>query len=215
MEVETLFSDSKWRILTELSHKPLSPSELAKRTGTSMANISTQIRLLEALGFVEKQRLSNIAKDKPRKRYSLKKQFAYMILATNLTAGKKLFSLDNDSLFFFNVWLINDQYAPYVLIKLYSQFNLENVNAIGYLGIRGHELEIVVIDDKPESLHYLNEKQITFKDKTYKIKAYVHKPNEFVNGVKHKEEYFTSIIKKVFIVSDKDNVLTKLKKGVE
>ena len=90
MEIETIFSESKWKILTELSQGSLSPSELAKKTGTSLANISTQVRLLEALGFIDKKKLINRAKGEPRKIYSLKKEFAYMILGTKTVMGKKM-----------------------------------------------------------------------------------------------------------------------------
>ena len=79
--------------------------------------------------------------------------------------------------------------------------------------MRGEELEIVIIHEQPSQVHSLNEKHITKNDKTYKIKAHVHTKHDFENGVKNKDEYFTSIIKKVFIIKDKDNFLSKLKKG--
>src|SRR3990172_2029627 len=101
MDIESIFFDSKWSILTELSHAPMSPSELAQKTGTSLANISTQLRLLEALDFIEKERLTNTAKGKPRKLYSLKKEFAYLVLGTRSAIGKKMIKLDSETMPFF------------------------------------------------------------------------------------------------------------------
>ncbi len=215
MEIESIFVNSKWRILTELSHNSLSPTALAKKTGTSIANISTQLRLLEALDFIGKEKLSNVGKGEPRKLYSLKKEFAYLILATKSVIGKKMFKLDEESMMFVSVWMISDSQAPYLLMKLYFNHEalLKDSISIGYLGMRGEELEIVIVHEQPNQVHGLNEKYVTRNDKTYKVKAHVHSMHDFENGVKNKDEYFTSIIKKVFIIKDKDNFLSKLKKG--
>jgi hypothetical protein len=214
MDIGTLFSDSKWRILAELSNGKLSPTELAKKTGTSLANISTQLRLLEALEFVQKEDVANITKGEARKRYSLKKEFGYLILGSHTVMGKKMFNLDDDSLFFFKVWLINDRKAPQVLIKLYTQFEelLRNVDSIGYLGIRGDELEIVLINDSIDDLRFLNDKKLEWQERNYKIKAHLHTYHSFEQGINVQDEYFTSLLKKVFIITDKDQTLSNLKK---
>jgi len=215
MEIETIFSESKWKILTELSQGSLSPSELAKKTGTSLANISTQVRLLEALGFIDKKKLINRAKGEPRKIYSLKKEFAYMILGTKTVMGKKMYNVGEDSLYFFKVHMIQDKKAPQVLSKLYCNHEnvLRNVISIGYLGIRGEELEILVICDEPGKLHFLNNKKIRWHGIEYSVKSHVHKFADFLKGVKEKNEYFTTILKRVFVITDKDHIITELKKG--
>jgi len=215
MEVETIFSESKWKILTELSQGPLSPSELAKKTGTSLANISTQVRLLEALGFIDKKKLTNRAKGEPRKIYSLKKEFAYMILGTKTVMGKKMYNVDEDSLYFFKVHMIHDKKAPQVLSKLYCDHEnvLRKVISIGYLGIRGEELEILVICDDPGKLNFLNNKKIKWHGVEYSVKSHVHKFEDFLKGIKEKNEYFTTILKRVFVITDKDHIITELKKG--
>jgi hypothetical protein len=45
MEIEPLISGSKWSMIALLSEKSQSPTELAAKTGTSLANISQQLRL--------------------------------------------------------------------------------------------------------------------------------------------------------------------------
>jgi len=119
MELESIFTDSKWRIITELSHNSLSPTNLAKKTGTSLPNISTQLKLLEALDFVEKNKLNNVGKGNPRKIYSLKKEFAYVIVGTKNAVGKRMIKLNSDSKFFFSSLLISEQKAGYLLVKLF------------------------------------------------------------------------------------------------
>jgi DNA-binding transcriptional ArsR family regulator len=215
MEIESIFMDSKWRILTELSMASLSPTELAEKIGTSIANVSMQLRLLEALDFVEMERLGNTAKGEPRKQFSLKKEFAYLILGTKSTIGKKMFKLDKESMPFFTIWLINDSIAPYVLLKLFieNEYLIRESIAIGYLGIRGDELEILILSGNPGSIQSINDKQLTRNEKTYKIKAHIHTLEMFQNGINNKEDYYVSMLKKVFIITDRDNLLSNMKKG--
>jgi DNA-binding HxlR family transcriptional regulator len=215
MDIENIFTESRWNILTELSRSSLSPSELARRTGTTIANISTQLRLLEALDFIEREKLSNTAKGEPRKLYSLKKDFSYLILASKAAVGKKLFKIDSELMPFFSVWMINESHAPHLILKFYLEHEakLANAKVLGYLGARGDELELLIIHPDPGSINELNGRHLTRKDKTYKIKVHMHTAEDFAKGIANKEDYFVSILRKVFIVMDKDNVVTKLKKG--
>ncbi len=217
MEIESIFLDSKWQILTELSHTSLSPTELAKKTGTSVANISVQLRLLEALDFIEKEKLSNVARGEPRKLFSLKKEFAYLILGTKSVSGKKMFRLDSENMPFFTLWLINETNIPYVLMKLFldNEYLLKDCLSIGYLGTKAEEIELLIIHQNPQQLYHLNEKRITRNDKAYKIKAHLHTKEAFQQGVNNKEEYFLSVLKKVFILFDKENIVSKPKKGLK
>lgn len=79
MHPETLFTASKWDILTLLADGPKSPLELARLTRTSMANVSQQIRLLEFAGLVSGSRIPNREKEKPRILYALARSQVYII----------------------------------------------------------------------------------------------------------------------------------------
>ena len=68
MELEGLFSGTKWDILRLIAKEPRNPLELARVLGTSIANISQQLRLLEAAGLVRKEKVSNRERGKPVKR---------------------------------------------------------------------------------------------------------------------------------------------------
>ena len=94
MDFETLFTSTKWEILDQLSKKSYSPLELSKILNTSMANISQQLRLLEALNLVKKEKVSNRDKGKPRTLYSLSADYAYIIVFANGIAEKKLVKLN-------------------------------------------------------------------------------------------------------------------------
>jgi len=214
MEIESLLKESKWNILTELSEQPMSPTDLASRTGTTIANISTQLRLLEALDFVEKKSLNNVSKGEPRKIYSLKKEFGYLILGTKQVIGKKMF-VDKNSLLFLKMQMISDNNAPSVFTKFYCDHEslLKHTHSLGYLGIRGDELEVVIICHTPERLYYLNEQRIIWDNKEYKVKAHIHSKEGFKEGIGKKDEYFTILLKRVFTIKDTENFIMNLKKG--
>ena len=89
MDQETLFTGSKWDILKLLEGKEMSPIELAKESGTSMANISQQLRFLEMAGIVKSKRISNRDKGQPRIMYSLTGENSFLIMVTPGFVEKK------------------------------------------------------------------------------------------------------------------------------
>ncbi|MBN2566467.1 helix-turn-helix domain-containing protein [Candidatus Woesearchaeota archaeon] len=105
MDLETLFSASKWGILEHLAKERLSPLELAERLDTSVANISMQLRLLEAYGLVSKERMRNTKKGRPRLVFGIRKPFAYMVAAEEGFAKKSLIELDRHRMVIMRIWL--------------------------------------------------------------------------------------------------------------
>ena len=59
----------------------------------------------------------------------------------------------------------------------------------------------------------LNNKKITSEGKEYGINAHIHSKDAFVNGINNNDTYFKSILHKVFILWDKENFMSNLKKG--
>lgn len=215
MDLETIFTDSKWRILTELSNRPLSPSDLSEKTGTSLPNISTQLKLLEALDFVEKEKLDNFEKGQARKIYSLKKEFAYLVVGTKTVMGKKMFKLNPELKFLFSCLLLNDSFATYVLIKLFLEHEILFKDSIsfGYLGITENTYEILIIDNNISKFSEIKNKEIQRNEKTFPINFHVHKKDDFANGINNNDQYFKSLLKRVNILIDRDNFLSDIKKG--
>jgi len=215
MDLETIFTDSKWRILTELSHKSQSPTELSKRTGTSLPNISTQLKLLEALDFVKKEKLTNFEKGQPRKIYSMKKEFAYIVLGTKTAIGKKLFILNSDSKFFFSTLLLNDPSSIYVLIRLFMEHEelIKSCDVFGYIGLKNNVHEILIIHDDSSKANVLKDKEIIKNGIKSIINPHIHTKESFVNGINNNDPYFKSVLKKVYLLVDKDNFLSNIKKG--
>ena len=93
VEFEQLITDVKWRIITLLSTRRLSPLQLAEVTKTSIANISQQLRLLEAAGLVRKEKVSNRERGKPRTRYFISRDILYVVVLSRALQEKGMVEL--------------------------------------------------------------------------------------------------------------------------
>lgn len=90
MELETLLVGTKWDILELISEKPYSPIEIAENLGTTIANVSQQLRLLQTAGIVSKKRTGTGKPGKPRMLFSLADNFAFIMVMSNGFVKKKL-----------------------------------------------------------------------------------------------------------------------------
>ena len=108
MEQATLFTEQRWKILKRIAREPLSPLQLAQATGTSMANMSQQLRLLEAVGIVKKEKVPNRDRGKPRTLFSLAGDCAFMAILTGEVAEKKLVKLASDQAALLRIVFIED-----------------------------------------------------------------------------------------------------------
>jgi DNA-binding transcriptional regulator GbsR (MarR family) len=93
MDLETLLTGTKWEILVILADKPSSPTELAEKLNTTIANISQQIRLLQTAGLIKKQRTGFGQPGKPRMLFSLSDDYALITVLSKGFAKKKLIQI--------------------------------------------------------------------------------------------------------------------------
>ena len=93
MDLETLLTGTKWEILEILANKPSSPLELAKRLGTTIANVSQQLRLLQTAGLVKRKRTGSGKPGKPRMLFSLSADYAMITVLSKGFAKKKLIKI--------------------------------------------------------------------------------------------------------------------------
>jgi len=104
MDIETLLTGSKWAIIELLAKTPSSPLELAKKLNTTIANISQQLRLLQAAGLIKKQRTSEVKPGKPRMMFSLSDDFCFIIVISKDLTKKKLIRLDTKKKSILDEW---------------------------------------------------------------------------------------------------------------
>ena len=132
MELEGLFTATKWEILKEISIESQSPLQLAAKLNTSIANVSQQLRLLEAAGIVQKTRLRQRDKGKPRVLFSLTRDSCYLVGFMRGFAAKKLLPLNTHKKFILRTWLlVNEELHEELLsFSLHLKDHFDAVRAV-------------------------------------------------------------------------------------
>lgn len=172
MELEGLFTSSKWMILEEISRESQSPLQLAEKLNTSIANISQQLRLLEVAGIVTRKRLPQRARGKPRVIFSINGDLGYLICAADGFAEKKLLNLNEDHIFILRVWFIDDKSLHEELEKLYWRLK-PHLGSVQAVATNGSELFVYVKKDKHDVISKikkdgsaLNKLKLSVEDET-------------------------------------------------
>ena len=162
MELEGLFSGTKWDILTELSKKDLSPLQISKRLNTSIANISQQIRLLEAYGIVSRKKISASGAGKPRTIFSIKDDLILSIGVMKNFARKKLIKADEHHKTILNIWAL-DARLHYCLEKFYWKIEpgLKNIRAFGISSYDENRIKLEFIAKNRKFVERLNNTKIS------------------------------------------------------
>jgi predicted transcriptional regulator len=151
METETLFTTTKWRVLQIIAKKPSAPLEIAKALGTTTANISQQLRLLEAAGLVAKTRVSNSEAGMPRALFSLTRNFAQLNVVTNGLAKKKLISLSPLQAAVSRVWLLEDFSLSTILTAFFSTQEKIWSKHTKLFFYSSNKKEIILLGDGPQT----------------------------------------------------------------
>lgn len=148
MELETMFVEQKWNILRELSYDERSPLQLSETLGTSMANISQQLRLLEAAKLVEKRKIKNRDKGKPRSLFSLTGDFGYLIAASKNFAQKQLVPLRGSRRAIMQIWFVENEELHEPLQQLYWSLYAEIKSIEGIVLVEGERTVSVFVCPK-------------------------------------------------------------------
>jgi DNA-binding transcriptional regulator GbsR (MarR family) len=121
MEIEPMISGSKWQIIELLSERSHSPTEIAGKTRTSLANISQQLRLLEVTGLVKKEKQQSRAKGKPHMLFSLNSDFLYIVSMFSGFSGKKLMPASEHQKAVAKIWSLAKPEIQQNLEKLFLE----------------------------------------------------------------------------------------------
>lgn len=108
MDFETLFAQTRWQILSLLADTPLSPLEIAERLHATISHVSQQLKFLEAMGIVKKEKVSNRDRGKPRMIFSLARDYAHLSLLVKGFSGKKLLSLSDHHKTILRIWFLEN-----------------------------------------------------------------------------------------------------------
>jgi len=94
MDLETLLTGTKWDIIKILAASPSCPLDISKKLNTTIANISQQLRLLQAAGLIEKQKTGFGKPGKPRALFSILGDYAFITIFSKGFAEKHLIKLN-------------------------------------------------------------------------------------------------------------------------
>lgn len=211
MELETSFIDQKWNILKELSRQESSPLLIADLLKTSIANISQQLRLLEAMNLVKKKKISNRDKGKPRTIYSLNDEFSDLIVVMNGFAKKKIINLTEYHKRVIKIWFIGNN----MLHAHFQNFLFEIEGIIRHIDaiIIDSTNEITDINIFSQDVKLVNEKilkkaELTFKEDLKNIVISFYKLDELESFAASRINDFIS--SKLIVLHDKNGIITEV-----
>lgn len=217
MEIESILTNSKWDILKELSKNPKSPIELATQFKTTIANISQQLKILEALGVVSKTKIFNSEKGKPRMQYYIVTDLTYIIKISKNQTVKQSIKKDACSNLTLNTILTVSKKDQFYILKLYfDNFEILSNSSIGYFKTTDKTIELFLITNEIEharkkisNIEYPNSEGIIKK-----IVIWSHNKQEIDEGIKNKDLHFLNLIKESEILLDETSLLQKYKESL-
>jgi hypothetical protein len=167
MDTETLFVATKWNILKLLSGTPLSPLQPSEKRGTTIANISAQLKLLEVANFVKKERTGSAKAGKPRYLFSLTKDYAFITSVANNLAFKELLAVQPHQKTTLAIWTLQKQYHAPLTKFLYLHEELLNKDV--YISTDGSSATMHIISEKKKKKKKTETETVTYNDNTYTI----------------------------------------------
>jgi hypothetical protein len=104
MELDGLFSGSKWQIIELISTEPKTPEEIANSLGTTVANVSQQLKLLEFAGLVKRNKIQDKRIGKPKTMLTTDGGFGYLVFSSKSVCAKTLLQFDDFQKFMCLAW---------------------------------------------------------------------------------------------------------------
>ncbi|MBI4154093.1 winged helix-turn-helix transcriptional regulator [Candidatus Woesearchaeota archaeon] len=207
MDLEPLFVESKWGVLQLLSEGNFSPLELAERLNTSISNISQQLRFLEMAGLVEKEKISNRDKGKPRMLFSLSKDYLYAVTVTRSFTRKKLLALSARQKMLMSIWFLDDPDTQYILEKFFWKLEekVKDLKALA-LDLSAKGLRVLVVVSSVDAKEKSGIMRV--------VNSHISKDVEY--SFFNEEEFakkFASVKEKLYSLYDPQDVLLRLQKG--
>ncbi|MBN1377545.1 winged helix-turn-helix transcriptional regulator [Candidatus Woesearchaeota archaeon] len=218
MELNSWFTPARWKLIEKITEKPLSPTELAQITKSSVANITYQLKILEAYGIVKGETLHTNKSGKPRTIYSLKNKSVYLLIMKEGFSASKILSLSGIRELIFTVFFFDEISKQYLVLKFFlDNYELfDKCDAVALIKDKSDaDLDFLIITKKVDEIRgkYSNVHIKDEHDKDHKIACWTHSENELVEGLSKNEKYFLDILKNNFILYDPNQIINKIKGG--
>jgi len=218
MDYGTLLTDSKWNIIQELAKHNQTPTDLANKTKTSLANISQQLRLLEAYGLVKKERrISTNEPGKPKTLFSLGKEVNHLTFITKQLAVKKELELDYLQKAILKLWLTQKKEDIYFLEKflITNEEIPKKCDAIGIVKTTSDKIELLLITKHTGDIRekYSNQTITNIEDQKKEIICWTHTIEEMEEGLANNNEYFKGLVTNLQPFLEKDGLINRIIKS--
>lgn len=157
MDYDSLLAYPRWKMLEFLVKQPSSPLELSHKMRTSVAYISQQLKLLDAVGLVTKERTGLAERGKPRTLFSVSKELAHLSILTKNICAKKLLPLTEHHKTIINIWLIENYilHQPLEKFILTIEEDLDDIDHI-LIDIQDQPAKVIIVSDSKKITNKLN-----------------------------------------------------------
>ena len=199
-----MFSEQKWNILKCLSDGKFSPIQLAEKLNTTMANISQQLRLLEAANLVKKEKIKNRDKGKPRSLFSLSDDYAYLIPTMHKFTAKKLLRVKDHHRIILKIWFLENQELHSYIEELYCKIE-PHLSQIQAMAVNQSSKEVILISNKSDAI----EKAVS-KSKAINVKMF---STEEAAKASQSSKWPFSSLSELSVIYDSNNIFSKKSNG--
>lgn len=207
-------NETKLSILNLLKSEKLTTKELAKKTNTTMANISQQLKNLEFMKLVKKTKNTGTGSRAQKDRrvfYELLENKLYIKKISSNYVGYEEIKNDSFNDFLSNLMLTNFEGRKHLLKFFLTLKDTSNMESLALLNSQQEEIHILIISKEIKYFREKSSEEIEVFGVKKKLVFWSHTFEEFLEGVEKKDEYFLEKLSNAKVLIDKKTRLGKLK----
>ncbi len=215
MNIWDLLDESKWAIINQLTHGKKTMREVAENINSSVANIGNHLKLMEAYGFVDKEKdKKNKGPGKPSHIYELKQDFSMIAYAAHNTAERKVMEdLDRYHKMILSILMLENPEDHYFLHKLLWQNEelIQNCKAINFLESDREKIQLFIVTDHLEEIRE-NFSNVVLENpggEEKKVVCWSHNEDEIERGLEEDDEYYEDLVDEFKIIYDPENIMRR------
>jgi DNA-binding transcriptional ArsR family regulator len=212
-EIPDILTSSRWQLLKELAQEEQSATELADTLGTSVSNVTQQLKILEAYNIIISRKSVEKVVGKPKIIYSIKDDIVYAAMLKNGKAEKKIFKLEGFNGFLYNMIFTTGADDSFYILKFMLKHEelLKRCKACGFIKSSKDSVELFILTEHVDEIRarFSNLFIEDVNGKTKKIINWTHNEWEINDGLSRKDKYFLDMLWNVEILYDPNGLLAK------
>ncbi|MBR9701113.1 hypothetical protein GOV11_04575 [Candidatus Woesearchaeota archaeon] len=199
-----ILQKSRWEILTAISQGHASATDIAKRTGGSMPNITQQLQLLAAYDVITQDKELRSGVGKPRQLYRIKRPVAHLALAREGQAVQTMFTPNESQALLLSVLTMKTSDAQIPILKLMlTEEELLKKCSIAVKSISSQDIELLLLTEDVDKIRKEYSKiETAAEGKKWKFIAWTHSIEEVKEGLSKGEQHFEMFKKTYHLLHD-------------